>query len=238
MTPVELAAYVRLKTRTNSTTFSDDDLLTLANVVKNDVCQRALEVDEDIFTLPATYDLVANQREYPLPSDILSRIKKVELKFSSSDDYVTAYSRDMLDMDFPISSETLITAQFTNEQGHVYYDLMRKSLWIYSGTIAAVTDGIKLWVNTYPANIASILHTVDMSIDPSTTAHGVPRELHRIIATGVIIEYKQGKEKPIPLNEKEQKWEFDLEKAIQTLKKADYSREIIAAVPVTDGSEY
>ena len=78
MTPAEFATYVRLKTRTNENTFTDEDMLVLLNHVKNEVCDRALEVDEDIFLLPTYLNLEAGQREYPLYSGILSRIKRIE----------------------------------------------------------------------------------------------------------------------------------------------------------------
>ena len=54
--------------------------------------------------------------------------------------------------------------------------------------------------------------TEDMSADPSTTSHGMPREAHEIWARSVIIEYKNSKEKPIPLTEKELNYENDLQK--------------------------
>lgn len=237
MTPVELATYVRFKTRTNSTTLTDDDLLMLLNTVKNEVCDRALEVDEDIFLVPTTLNLVANQREYPLISDILSRIKRVEAMFNGSD-YIKLTNIDLTDMEAPIGSESQITYAFSNEEGDAFYDIMRSSLWIYSGTITSVTNGLKVWLNTIPSNIASIASTTDMRVDPSTTAHGVPSPLHKVIAKGVVIEWKESREKPIPLTEREQKWEFDLEKAIQTMKRADYDREIFASIPDNDGSQY
>lgn len=245
MTPKQLAEYVRLKTRTNSNSFPDDDLLLLINHVKNDVVERALEVDEDIFLVPTYFNLVANQREYPFKADMLARIKRVEVKFSSSEDYIKLNPLDLTDLPNAVGSESLIVGQFSNEAGRAYYDILRNGIKIYSGTISAVTAGIRVWLNTYPANIASVNLTTDMSVDPSTTAHGVPRPLHKVIAKGVVIEYKESREKPIPLTEREQKWEFDLEKAIQTLKRTDYDREVTGDLPDNDpngnsmdGSDY
>lgn len=231
MTPKQLASYVRLKTKTNSNTFPDDDLLLLLNVVKNDYCDRALEVDEDIFEVPTTLDLVLNRREYPLASDILSRISRVEADFIGDGSFIKLNNKDLTDFDFPISNEALITSRFSNLQGGAFYDIMRKSVWIYSGTIIEVTDGLKIWLNTRPANIASVNLTTDMSNDPSTTTHGVPRALHKVIATGVIVEYKESQEKPIPLTQQEQNVESALDKAIITLKKSDYDKEYMASVP-------
>ena len=71
----------------------------------------------------------------------------------------------------------------------------------------------------------------DMSIDPSTTTHGIPRELHELWARGVIIDYKGSREKPIPLSEQELSYRVDLEKAIETLKQGNLDREVIGALP-------
>ena len=244
MTPEELATYVRLRTRTNSTTFTNADMLVLANIVKEDVCQRALETDEDIFLVPTYLNLVADQREYPLPTNLLSRIKRVEAKLDGTN-YIKLDEIDLTEWDHPLTSETDITYYFSNEQGKAKFDLIRHSVWIYSGSITSVTDGLRIWDNTYPPNIVSMAGTTDMSVDPSTTTHGIPRALHKVIATGIIIEYKTSREKPIPLTEREQKYEFDLEKAIQSLKKQNYDREVIGSIPETDingnnldGSDY
>ena len=70
-----------------------------------------------------------------------------------------------------------------------------------------------------------------MSVDPSTTTHGVPRVLHEIWARGVAIDYKESREKPIPLTEREQSYNNDLDEAIALLKMGNKDREIISQVP-------
>jgi len=229
-TPANAASYIRLKTRTNSTTFTDADMLVLWNWKKNEVCQRALETDEDIFEIPAYASLEADQRTYPLHADILSRISRVEAKLDGTN-WLKLKEVDLQEIDTPITLEADITYNFSNEEGCAFYDISRKSLVIYSGTITSVTDGLRVWHNIWPADVSSMAGTSDMSEDPSTTTHGVPKELHKVISVGVIIEWKESREKPIPLNESEQKWEYDLEKAIQTLKKANYDREVTGAIP-------
>ena len=203
----------------------------MLNLFKDQVCQRALETDEDIFELPTYMNLVANQREYPLHSNLLSRIARVEAKLDGSN-WLKLTEVDLGEINFPITLEADIVKHFANEQGKCGYDIMRKSLWLYSGTITTVTDGLRVWENTWPSNVAGMGLTTDMSVDPSTTTHGVPKELHLVIADRMVIFWKASREKPIPLTEREQNWEFYLEKSIQTLKKANYDREILAAVPV------
>ena len=60
---VNFASLVRKKTRTNSTTFTDADLLLYANTFKDEIAEMlSKEVGEDIFGLRLTRDLVADQR--------------------------------------------------------------------------------------------------------------------------------------------------------------------------------
>ncbi len=230
MTPTKLAEYVRLKTRTNSTTLTNADLIILANVVKDRLVLRALEADEDLFLVPTYLNLVANQREYPLHSDLLSRIKRVEAKLDGSN-FVKLYEFDLPQHSQPISTEADITAHFGNNEGEGYFDIMRNAIWIYSGTITSVTAGLKIWLNTIVQDISSMVSTTDMSVDPTTTTHGIPRALHQVLATGMIIEWKESKEKPLPLSEVERAYENAVGKAIISLKKANYDRDVIGTVP-------
>ena len=138
MTPVKLAEYVRLKTRTNSTTFTNADMLILANQVKDRLVLQALEADEDLFLVPTYLNLVANQREYPLHTDMLSRIKRVEAKLDGTS-FIKLYEFDLPQHQYPISTEAGIVAHFGNTEGDAYFDIMRNSIWIYSGTI---TNGL------------------------------------------------------------------------------------------------
>ena len=230
MTPAEASAYIRFKTKTNTTTFSNADLLTVFNVIKNDICQKALKVDEDIFLVPTTFDLVADQREYPLHSTILGGIKRVEAKLDGTN-WVKLYHFDLLDYEEPVSLEADITAHFGNDEGQAFYDLIRRSIWVYSGTITAVTDGLKIWQNTYPANLTDMTSTTAMQTDPSTTTHGVPQELHSVICEGVIIDYKTSRDKPIALTEKELLHERHINEAIHTLKKGSTDEVVIGNLP-------
>lgn len=230
MTPQKLAEYVRFKTRTNTTTLTDADLIIMANIVKDQLVWRALEADEDLFLVPTYLDLTANQREYPLHSDLLSRIKRVEAKLDGSN-FIKLYEFDLPQHQYPISTEADITSHFGNEEGRAYYDIMRKSIWIYSGTITTVTAGLRIWLNTIVPDITSMVATVDMAEDPSTTTHGIPRALHPVLADGIVISWKGSREKPIPLSERELSWDSDVRKAIASLRRGNYDREVVGLVP-------
>ena len=84
MTPVEFAYHVRFMTRTNSTTFTDAEILALMKIRQDEIAKAILEADEDILLIPQYTSLVADQREYPLPQDMLSSIKRVEAKLDGT----------------------------------------------------------------------------------------------------------------------------------------------------------
>lgn len=229
MTGAQFAAYIRLKTRTNSTTFSDADIITLAVQRQDQIAQSILKADEDILLIPQTTGLVANQRDYPFPADILSRIKRVEAKLDGTN-WIKLNEMDITQHG-KATDETSITYHFSNDEGNAYYDLLRKSIMIYSGTITTVAGGLKLWCNTWPSAISDLSGSTDLSVDPSTTTHGIPRSMHEIWARGVIIDWKQSREKPIALTETEQFYDRDLDRAVETLKHGNLDREVIASIP-------
>ena len=217
-------------------------------VRQDELAKAILEVDEDILLIPQYTDLVADQRDYPLPPDILASFKRVEAKLDESN-YIELEEFDMGDYDAPITTEADITSIFNNSRvsgGNPHgakFDLLRKSLMIYSGTITGVTDGLRVWCNTWPAAIGDLSGTDDMSQDPSTTTHGIPRGMHEIWARGVIIDYKESREKPIPLGEMERSYKKDKAEAVASLKPANLDREVIGDLPPAssrgnDGQDY
>lgn len=230
MTAQQFAAYIRLKTRTNSSTFTDADIIALMRQRQDEIAEAILKADEDILLIPQTLSLVANQREYPQPEDILSRLKRVEAKLDGSN-WLKLDEIDITQISDPITLEADIVKVFSNTQGGAKFDILRKSLYIFSGTITSVTNGLKLWCDTYPTAITDLSGSTELSIDPSTTTHGIPRPLHRIWAMGVIIDYKTSREKPIPLTEQERNYEMILQNGIDTLKHGNMDREVFADLP-------
>jgi len=224
-------------TRTNSTTFVDADILALMKIRQDELAKEIIDVDEDILLIPQYTSLVADQREYPLPQDMLASIKRIEAKLDGTN-YIKLKELDIVSLKNSILTESEITENFSNEEECAYYDLSRKSIYLYSGTITSVTDGLRVWVNTWPSAIGDLSATDDMSQDPSTTNHGIPRELHEIWARGVIIDWKGSREKPIPLTEKELSYKIDKIAAINSLKPQSRDRQVIGSVPYNDGSEY
>lgn len=231
MTPAKWASLVRYKTRNNSTSFPDAEMLVYMEARQDEIAGDILKADEDILLIPQYTTLVANQREYPEPADMLSRIKRVEGKLDGTN-WIKLNELDITQHDYPITLEADITKYFTNNEGEAYFDIMRKAITIYSGTIVDVTNGLRMWINTWPATITDLTEaTTDMSVDPSVYTHGIPRELHEIWARGVGIDYKSSREKPIPLTERELRYDLDKKIAIDTLKHGNLDREVIGHLP-------
>ena len=79
MNGVNFAEYIRLRTKTDSTSFPNDDIVTYANVELENLARKIEIKKKDFFLMPATTNLLAGQREYKLPQDMLSSIQYVEL---------------------------------------------------------------------------------------------------------------------------------------------------------------
>ena len=234
----EFATYIRFHTKTDSVTLTDAELVALANVKKDDIAKEIAKTNEDIFGMTYLRDLEAGVREYSFPASVLSNIKGVEAcvanggtefkKFSEFD--LTQYKRTTVEAD--------IQASFASKY---QFDIFRKSLWLYTGeAILDVAEGLKLWAIQFPADLTTdiLASTADMSVDPTTTTHGMPREAHEIWARGVIIDYKNSKEKPIPLTEKELSYDKDLQLVLNSLKGTNLDRQNQGTVPYNDGSNY
>lgn len=236
MTPTKFATHVRFMTRTTSTTFTDAQILALMEFRQDEIARAILKVDEDILLIPQSSNLVADQREYPFPADIIAKMKRAVAKFNGTD-WVPLTEIDLLDVTVPLETEANITASFNSlqyEQGNPHgarFDLRRKSLYLLSGTITSVTSGLRLYLSTYPSTIVSLSSSTDLSVDPSDTTHGIPRALHELWARGVIIDWKSSREKPIPLSERELSYKIDLDDAIATLRSGNLDREVIGQLP-------
>lgn len=228
MTGTTLAALIRYKTKTNSVTLTDADMLPLVNVFKNEISSRISERNEKIFLIPSTDNLVADQRHYAIPDDMLNRIHKVEIKFTATTSRFPA--RAIKDY-YGSETESEIVKNFTNAEGGFFYTIRRRALFILSGTIIAVTGGLRMWYNLFPADLANLTGSTDLAIDPTTTSHGFPKQFHELLARRISIEYKGSQPKPIPLNQKELTYEQDLEVQLNAIAYQDNSLEIIGELP-------
>lgn len=236
MKRLELANLVRARTKTDTNTFPDATLLLYANTWMYEIAKRINEVNEDYFGMTATRNIVAGQREYNLPSDVLNAIKSVEIKFSADGRWMPLAEFDILNFKRP-TSELDITQNFKNEEGYACYDIYGNSLFIYSGALGDnVEGGLKLHYFIEPKPLPDVTdNTSDMSADPDSTNFGFPKAFHELLARRICIEYKENAQQPIPLNNLEQKYDLDLEVALNNVKGRNMSRAVIAKVPMING---
>lgn len=207
MSPAALASYVRRKTHTDTTTYPNADLLADANVFMEEIASALQMKRRDVWHMPATMNLEADRREYILPENLLNGIESVELKLE--DEYV--YATPLKGRPKIALTETEITNAYDNSEP--YYFMRRDSLYILSGTITAVTAGIRLIKNQPPEPISDITSSTDLSTAPSTTTLGFPSEFHTLLARRIIQNFKDTND--TPLNREDQMYEQDLDKRIE-----------------------
>lgn len=236
MTGSNFASLVREYTRTNSTTLTDALIVLFGNTVKDDFAKEIIKADEDLFGFYALRNLIAStttitSREYNLP-DYLLRLKRVEAALDGTN-FIPLYEFDLNRHKKP-TDEDAIQRYFANEDGKAFYEIFRRSLWIYSGAITAGTNTMKLWGIMYPADItAGTLAdaTNDLSKDPTTTSVQLPRQFHELWARKVSIIWKSTREKPIPLSERELKFDVDFASAIDSITNSNLDRNNVASTP-------
>jgi hypothetical protein len=239
MTSEEFASYIRFLTKTDTTTFTDADILALANLGIDDISAEIIKVNEDYFAVPATTDLVADQREYPFPDEMLSSMKRVEAAFEVADPlvFIRLKETDLTKYKKGMDEATIIT-EFSNDEGIASFDIIRKAIYILSGTIIDVTSGLKLWYTQYPAHLSDLTGSTDISVDPSTTTAGFPRQFHELLGRWVSIRFKGSKEVPIPLTEIEMNYKIDLQEKLNSVKLMNLDREVKGTIPYEDGSNF
>lgn len=230
------AKLIRYYTKTNSITFTDTDVLILANIFKDDIAGKiSKEVNEDYFGLRFERDLKANQREYDLPAEVMSRMKYLTAKLDGTN-FIRLTETDLTTYEKSIDEATIV-ATYANRPPQFYF--WDSGIYILSDSaITEVTDGLQLWAIIFPADFKNLTSTEDMSNNPDDYSHGFPRQFHELLARRVSIAYKSSKDKPIPLSEKERVYEVDLKNELETMKGANLDREIKEEAPYNDGSQY
>lgn len=235
MTPAKFAALVRLYTSTNAVTFTDANILSYANIFKDDIAAEIAKRNEDYFGIEFTRNLEADKRQYSIPDEVLNNIKYTQAML----DGISWQRLEEFDLSQykKTTDETSIRNNFTGKNPQ--FDIWNRLLCIYSGdAIINVTNGLKLWAIIYPADITDLSSTTDMAVDPTTTSHGFPRQFHELLARRISIAYKSSKDKPIPLSEKEQKYDDDLKVKLDAITGMNLDRSFVASTPSDDGQDY
>jgi hypothetical protein len=231
MNQVQFASYIRYKTKTNSTTFTDAQIILLANIIKDDMAKEITKANEDYFGMEFFRNLVAGKRKYTFPSDILNQMKTLEAKLDGVNfKRLGEFDLNSYRKTSDTTDEAAILANWAGKDPQ--FDIYGSQVIIYSDSaITDVTDGLKLRAIIYPADISSLAGTNSMSVSPSNTSFGMPTQFHKIWATKVIVEYKTSKDKPIPLTEGEMNVDKDFQLAINAIKGQNLDRSVIATLP-------
>lgn len=240
MTAAEFKARFHDRCRTNDTIFSDASLTILAREKQIDLAKAIESVDEDYFlsfettTLQATpgTSVAGATREYPMPADSLDRMKLVEAKLNGTD-WVRLYEMD-LNLYDGTTDEITILERFGNEQGRAFYEIGRKSLFLYTGEVATpVTAGLH-WVGySLPYKVTSWTGTTDLST-PNTNQSGIPISFHSLWLDACVIDWKQSHDKPVALNEGEQLYNYNLQQALMYAKELNRDRANTIPMPESE----
>lgn len=246
MNGTQLAAKIRSEyTKTTTDTLPDSRLLPIVNDVKDEISARIAMRNESIFMMPAYQDLQNSSitaREYALPDDMMSNLFTVEVAldpaaptaFIQAKPYPGGIQKLMQDIGG--MTEAKIAGAFSNQTP--YYILVRRGVFILSGTITGFSTGnggFKIRYRVFPADLANLTGTSDLSVDPTTTSFGVPKQVHELWARRAGIIWKQSGPDPIPLSELEKSYEYDLKYAIDSISEDDFAREEFGWIPPNDG---
>lgn len=240
MTGPAFASYVRKKTKSTSTTFTDAEIVAFANAVKDDIAERiATDVDEHYFDMELTRDLEADIRDYTFPNDLLKHIRHAQAKFDGTN-WVPLEEADLSHIDdVAILTEAQIASLYSGKDPE-YYISGRGIVLLNGDGIDTVVDGLKLIGEIYPEDITTdnIGSATDLSVPSSDSTHRLPRAVHKHWADMVVIEYKESRDKPMALTKKEQRIDISLAETLSKLTKRNTARTFIASVPEDDGQDY
>jgi len=235
MTGAQFASYIRQRTRQDSTTLTDAAIIALAIACQEDIVKEIVKTNEDYFGIAQTRNLVAGQRNYQFPTDMLSQMKFLEAKLDGTNwEHLTETDLNSLGIN---TDEASIQTEYADKDPQ--FDIMGGEVYILSGdAIINVTAGLKLWSYIYPPTVTAgaLAETDDMSVPTSTTSFGyMPRQFHRLWADATIIAWKESQDKPVKLTESEINWENRMQLALNSIKKMNLDRATITAMPTTDG---
>jgi hypothetical protein len=243
-------------------------MLPMVNDAKNEMSELIVsrDIKGNYFVIPALDNLIASQREYAWPDDVLDHLYSIEIAFSNTVDgfgqlpYVQAFPDDYRRLGLA-RTEGNIQANYTNGGGSMLidaygtstgkvvgprYEMQRRSIYLLSGAIDAttlgassITNGIRIRYRQFPADLPDLTdNTTDMSIDPTTTSFGFPKQFHELLARRVSLEWKGSHPGAVPLSPLESRYDADLEAKLSGIEQNDLSDEIIGRIPMETGWEY
>ncbi|HRN86070.1 MAG TPA: hypothetical protein PK863_01960 [Candidatus Dojkabacteria bacterium] len=240
----EFTTLLRFRTGTNSTTLTDAEILPLMNFHKDLLAQKVVaEVSESYFGAIATTNLIEDQREYSLvidasTGDEVISLEKVEAKLDGTN-WIELEEVQLSSIDRAIT-EDMIISLFGNERGRAKYYQFRGAIYLLTGAITNVTSGLKVYFATYPDpwEAGDLDDAVDLSIAPSSTTRGFPKELHAPLLYLCSKDVKSNKDKPLPLDEYEQSIEKFIDDALFQMRRKNKDRSYEITTPLSRGEAY
>ena len=173
MTGAELLSQLRFLTNQNSTTLVDADGTRLHNIYFKKLVQAIVDTNEDFFGEYSTFNLVANQREYLLPTDIL-KIKRLEVTYDGTNWYTgVPMIEHSIGTAIDDSNATVVDANYS--QSGFQYHVYDASVFLYPKPTSAVTAGGKLYY---------IKRQSDLAADSVESVITIPKEFHSLISLG------------------------------------------------------
>ncbi|QGH73335.1 MAG: hypothetical protein [Siphoviridae sp. cttb18] len=186
LTVAELDDYVDDLGGTNTTTYTDAAKHRAYDRWSNNIIAEIMEAmqDYDFQGEISTHDIVASQREYIFPTDIL-KIKRIDLKLDGSN-WKRASEIDASQLGNSYAAEADIIARFTNDEPYV--EFLDNSFMIYSGSISNVTGGIKL---TYSKQVVGLNASNEDITNFTADTHksNLPQFAQMALIYGALIDY-------------------------------------------------
>jgi hypothetical protein len=228
------ARLARKNTKTNSTTFTDQELVDFVNFHIEANTPEIVKADEQAFQMVSRRNLEEGVRQYELPTDVAKRINRVEVYHVEK--WWIGKEVDVNSFFAPITGGTDDPVVYDGV--HIPYSLFRNCINLYTQQdIEDETNGLALYYTVYPYmwQTTDLVSTVDISIDPSAVSCGFPKEFHEPILHMVTRSYKQAKQVPVPLSIEEQNAEVLFQKSLKAYKGTNRDREISASYPIDYG---
>ena len=233
----EIINLARRKSKTNSATFSDADMLLYLKAKIPQFQSDIEQTNEDYMGSIEFRDLRATgdgtyiddgstylSREYNLPTDMIPRLKFVSAKLDG-ESWIRLKQYDLNDIKIPFE-EANILENFDNSEGIAGYEIFRGSLFLLTGEIEEdIDNGLKIWTYSFsalPATIPVASSEQDVDLD----VYGIPETMHELLATALCIEWKSNLETPVSLTLAEQNYYALYEKALRSLRALDRDQEI------------
>ena len=239
MTYNEFASFIRLSTQTTTTTLPNNEIMALANIFQEDIARDIDRIKSDQFVLMQQRDLVAGQRNYSLPADLLLNIDKVEVLLNGKWQEILPTDQTFYD---GATDEESIKKAFSDTYK---YDILTGSIYLLTGCdIEDVEDGIKIHASSYPQKIELDDFTdiprsmIDISTPKDDRKTVLPKLFHRLLATKISIYYKQNRDRPLTLNEFENKYEYEYNLALTAIVKTNRKQSFIGEIPIDTGFDY